>query len=169
MRSYKKFLTDLIDDWFIIPYQIIKTAIYWGWLLKDNHAFDCYMIYFFIWKDTEKLIKYSRKEGHCQWNQEGTKRFKRLQIASNLAKRLWEDDYNIKYNEHKKKWNISDNDIDFVNHEMVFTSDKGLDEETLTKKLKDALRSYKEDEQHKNSEKEYLFKLLYKNLDGWWD
>jgi len=178
----KETILDRILDWcsekytdfIIVPYETIGRFLYWGWKLRHNYSWDCNSLYFMIYLKTKSLIDYSRKYAHLCWNsKEDGKEFRKLKIASELAKRLWESDYNRNQNIHIEKWgdlqweSIKKENSNFSTLNLYR---KNANTEELNKQeWKEHTIAIKADEQQRNNEKRYLYKLLEKHLESWWD
>lgn len=181
------FFINNILDWFydkytdliIVPYETICRFLYWGWKLRNNYEWDCSSnTYYMFYLKFDSLIKYSKKHAHLMWNSdyEG-KDFRKLRIACELAKRLYEDDYNTHTDEHNKKWK-EDNEFDskpnfkngkIISYSLDWKSEQNLTKKELEQKGKEFRIAYNLDNKQKESEKKYLFKILTKHLEGWWD
>ena len=161
-------------DFIIVPYETVCRFCFWGWKLRNAYEFQCESIYLTIYLQLKQMIDYSKEYAHLCWNSnyEGSE-FRKLRIASCLAKRLYEDDYNIHMKNHDKKWGCG---------QYTTIENKETDRTYLEIKRKnihnekDKLQHSKEyrlasdaDEKQKSNERKYLYKLLEKHLESWWD
>jgi len=154
--------------------QTFKRFFYWGWKLRHNYDWDCNLMYFMMYLKMKTLIDYSRAYAHLCWNiKEDGKEFRKLKIACELAKRLWESDYNTYQNNHVKKW--GELEWEFIKNNKSNCSTLNLyrkkanTEELKQQESKENIIAIKADEQQRNNEKRYLYKLLEKHLESWWD
>ena len=104
------------------------------------------------------------------WNTaEDGKDFRRLKIACELAKRLWENEYNTNVDDHYLKW--GEPEFYFSYHEKTH---RDRNEERYTKKeLKKLNKEFSLalhlDYEQQKAEKKYLFTLLERYMEDWWD
>lgn len=173
---------DKYTDWIIVPIECLERFCIWGWRCRWNYSFDAsHSTYMLIYYNLKDMVDYSRQNGHLLWNsKENGKEFRRLKIACELAKRLGEDDYRQKTNEYNEKWGIDwqnemiifpnyDNNGKVLTYGTKWKSDKGLSREQLNQKRKEMNIAYDLDEQQKKNERKYLYKLLEKYGEGFWD
>lgn len=166
---------DLYTNLIIIPYETISRFFYWGWKLRHNYSWDCtYLLYDMIYLKLNKLIEYSKQHAHLCWNSNpNTKEMRKLRIACHLSKRLANHDYSTHMTQHDNEWGKL---------YMEFGESKGLHRPCYLKRfvteqfphLKNKERkewhiAQELDENQRKHEKEYLFHLLKKHLERWWD
>lgn len=166
---------DKYTDLIIVPIEWMQRFFRWGWRCRWNYTFDAsHSTYMLIYYNLKDMIDYSRKYGNCVWNSnENGKEFRILKIACKLAKRLWKDEYNIHINEHNKKWgkpNMEFGQLKDGTRRCYITRDVvKKNPELADLERKEWRIANKKDYQQKKYEKKYLYKLLEKYGEGFWD
>ena len=136
--------------------EMVQRMFFWGWKMRHNYDFDASYIYDILYLKLDRVYTCFLENGHCVWNDGAdTKGMKRLSIARNLAKRLSKDNYSTHMDEHYKVYP--------PNRSRPFLARWGR-EESLSFR-----RAVKKDSVQREGEKKYLFTLLEKHLDCWWD
>jgi len=136
--------------------EMLGRMIFWGWKMRWNWDFDARTIYDILYYKLDGLYVCFRDHGNCDWNSsEDKKRMKKLRIARELARRLAKENYHTNLNMHDKKWGEGTTPL-------KIEKEKKLEE-------KEIMRAYKKDDLQKESEKRYLFMLIEKYIDRWWD
>ena len=180
LEDFVDWMSDLYTDLFIIPYETLCRFLYWGWKLRHSYEWEAgHGLYYMIYLKTKGLIDYSRDHAHLCWNnnEDGTE-FRKLKIACNLAKRLWEEDYHTHREIHNKKWG-NKIEFDFLPHSydkdgkpltysMISINEQRRSKEENEKERKEYRIAIEKDQQQ-DSERKYLMELLFKYMDRWWD
>lgn len=158
-----------IKYWFINLFETLERMFYWGWKLRKSYDFDGNTLFDIIHLKLERLYKCHRDHGHCEWNSSTeTKLMKRLKEASELAKRLSDEEYTDKYSMRVFSNYIGSEGDGFIydSHKKFHPEAKEIDSNLYSVMLKKALnKDYKNYTNNKNR----LFKLLDRYLDRWWD
>ena len=157
---YSKVWTNFLDfgnHWFseliVIPFEMIQRMIFWGWKMRYSYEWSCHSVYLMIHLQLKAIIDYSKEYAHCTWNSNyNGKEMRKLRFACELAKRLWENDYDTHVRVYQEKWG----------------------ETKFSKKIfgirkADRSRAFDMDNKQEKTEKELLFKMLNKYLDNWCD
>ena len=180
-------------DFLISLFEKIKRFFSYGMLGWKTVDFDCHSTYDIINFKLQRAYDIFLKYGHLEWNaSKETKGMKRLREAIHLSKRLANDDYLIEaLSVHEKKYGKRE----LVNFKFNYLEEIWNEEKEIPKeRLKTAICRYKKDnssftsqtlrdlrrdshlmlcfkkaELIQKQDRDRFFKLLNKNLEGWWD
>ena len=154
----------------------ILRFFYWGWMLKDSYDFDAQTIYQMLYLKLERMERSFTSNGHCVWNSDpNNKGMRKLRVAKNLAKRLWEEDDKTEQDEINRldlKWGERDREFiptkNGLNRFIIKNKNTKSEEEQL-KADKEYFSIYEKSSKKMEYEKKQLFKLLSKHINYWWD
>jgi hypothetical protein len=172
---------DLLDFFWYDPigwcrskYEMVRRMLYWGWHMRWSWDFDAQTMYEMIYRKLDRLHYVFKNYSHMQWNSdENNGRMKELREARELARRCWQDEYDMKaFYEIEEKYG-----------ELKTWSEKLPDEKGLysyhslwggSKEKDEAARPvYRRRSEHWRKvemlHKKRLWYLIEKNIDGWWD
>ena len=167
---------DKYTDFIIVPYETVCRFFYWGWKLRYSYEFEAgHGLYYMIYLKTKGLIDYSRKYAHLRWNDdENGTQFRKLKIACTLAQRLYKDCYNTNVAKHEEKWGKDEIYFEKCEDNPMLSEMKhkrhiNMTDDQIAEERKEWLRAHKADQQQQLNERKYLFELLNKHMEGWWD
>lgn len=158
---------------------MLQRMIFWGWKMRWSWDFDSHGIYDMIYLKLDRIQNCFNKNGHCVWNRNNdTKGMKKLRVAKELAKRLFEDDYIIRAcDEHEVIWGecrthskpiFIGGKTDYGSS-ITFSHDLAITEKQIKQCRKDYRRIHSKYDRMKVEDRKQLFQLLEKNLNQWWD
>lgn len=147
--------------------ELFERIFFWGWNMRWSYDFDGYTVYRILYLKLNRMYKCFRDYGHLVWNSDvNNKEMRKLRIARELAKRLYENDYSTHLKKVEEKY--GELQMGFSQLGCYFYMDKTT-KDNQGKAYKERQRAIRLDALQRESEKEYLFRLLNKNLDSWWD
>ena len=132
-----------------------------------------------VWKDRDFdyhylliLMKFKLKDIERFFSSDKTmsvgieKCAKNVKICRILLDRILKDDYSC-WDVHDKKWgrgklSFENNTLEIIRSNVKTEKDKEVER-------KEFMRCYEQDVMLKDQDYEYLFKLLYKHIENWWD
>lgn len=133
----------------------IQRMFYWGWKMRNSVDFDACAIYEMLYLKLDRVYNCFLVNSHCVWNSDpNSKGMRRLRIARELARRLSTDLYIDNYEKHLEKFPKEDDWLEFRMEDN---------------ERKSFLRAVKKDDYLVERDKEYLFELLNRNINFWWD
>jgi len=169
MRRWFKAVKDYIR--YDIPYGI-ENLIKWFPIVWKDRDYDFYFIYVTLRHKLHLTEQHIRNHDiHTRAKEDADK----IKLCVNLLDRLIADDYHeIAFKRHDEKWGagelnfkkLPENDELYegiISHKHVHT------EEDKEKERKDFKTAYEHEQYLKNQDKEMLFKLMNKYIEGWWD
>ena len=158
-----------------IPYNFkhgIKNLIKWFPIIWVDRNWDNHYIYIILQHKlhlTEQLI---RNEGMHLYAERDANQIK---LCINLLDRLIKDEYHIMaYKDIDKKWGelemlCSPSKGDPEASEVHLNRRKVKTEKDKIQETKEFNRAYKHEQYLKDQDLEYLFKKMFKHIQGWWD
>jgi len=79
--------------------QQIKNFFFWGWFMKDTLDYDAHSIYPMLHYKLKSVYNYMKKDSHLMWNSSTkTNGMRKLAELSELARKLYEEDYSYRNN-----------------------------------------------------------------------
>jgi len=172
LESIKDYIEDKYYDFigfFSSKYQMLQRMFFWGWKMRWSWDFDSHTIYEMLHYKLDRLYNCHLKYSHCVWNSDPNNNLmKKLKEASILAKRLSEDQYDIKaFEEADKKFKLKSwmEKIKDTSYSRYYSTYE------ITPKRAELYRKarVKIYFKQKQYEKDRLFKLLNQYIAIWWD
>lgn len=114
---------------------------FWGWKMRNSYDWDFAYLYEMLYLKLDKMQQCMLQSGSCVWcTSKETHLMRKLSICRELARRLWEHDYNdIKWGYYYKL------------------------------SSKNRMLLYNKQEEIRKADKQLLFRLLEKHLERFWD
>jgi hypothetical protein len=160
-------LKDIMTD-IRVFFDKIGRFFYWGWKLRESYEWDAHFVYEMIYLKLDDNYKCFKNHGHLVWNEsEHTNRMKKLREAKELAKKLFEDDYQLK--------SIEAVEAKYGPIQLNFTKYGSFSSAKIDYPVKSrAYRHYTDIMDRKfdtmrETDKKRLYYLLNKYLRYWWD
>lgn len=142
----------------------LRRMVYWGWKMRNSYDFDAHTIYDMLHYKLDKIYQSALKDPYHVWTDPNTKLMKRLKEASILAKRIREDNYQIRaFQEADEKFTYKHWLVPSLTHRKSSLFKKTPERARLFYKGRD--RIYMKVQQH---EVERFHMLLEKYIDRWW-
>lgn len=158
--------------WFYKTKEMLERMVYWGWKMRWSWDFEAHMIYDLLHNKLERLYVCFRDHSHCVWNSsEKNNAMRKLKEASMLAKRLYEDNYDIRaFEETDQRFEYYDW-TEPVNTNNKYSGSYWRSSYKRTPKRAELFRKGRDKiyQKQKKHEKERLFKLMNQYLHVWWD
>jgi hypothetical protein len=154
-----------------IKYGVKNIIDYFPIIWKDRD-WDHYYLYRLLRYKLERMEKLQREHGH---HVDHIKTADEIKVCKLLLDRLIKDDYLMNVMEpHDKKWGESEwnftpceDNPEFS--ELHFTHPNANTEEEIELEKKERIRLYKHSNNLRSQDLDMLFKLLRKQVEGWWD
>ena len=152
-----------------IPYGI-NNLIKWFPVIWKNRDWDHYFIYVIL---RHKLHLTEEHIRVCNNHTTAQQTAKKIKICVNLLDRLISDEYHeMVFKKHDEKWgepefNFKDYNEDSLEATIVHKNVKTVKDKE--KERKDFNTSYEHEQYLIKQDKEMLFKIMNKYIDGWWD
>ncbi len=168
---WEEFLDKIWYDpkyWIKARYKMLCRMIYWGWHMRWNWDFDALTIYDMLYRKLDRLYKEMRDNSHLDWNSdENNRRMRELREARELARRLMNNDYDMKaFYEVEERYGELKTWSEYLTNGLYrYHSEWPNDKEArkfYRRRDKHWLRVHK---LHKNR----FFELLNRNIEQWWD
>ena len=154
-----------------VKYGIINLIRWFPVIWKDRN-WDHYFIYEVLHFKLSQTEKYLRKYGH---HLNAERDAYNIQVCVNLLKRLMDDDYGeMVFKPHDKKWGKAKFNWDDCEDKPGYCSlrierpDVKTEEDKIQERKEFRLLS-KHEEQLKQQDLDYLFKMMRKHIQSWWD
>ncbi len=150
----------------------IENLIIWFPIIWKDRDWDHWYLYKILKFKLSNMEKLHRKYGHAV-NSE--KIANKIKVCVNLLDRLIEDNYDESaFKKHHKKWGEPIFHWDECEDKKGYYSLKIEQKNIKTKKDKDQeakefKRCYNHEEMLRKQDVDYLFKLMNKHIQGWWD
>lgn len=166
-----KYLKDILDTFkyrLLSLKETLGRMIYWGWKMRNSYDFDAHTVYDILHHKLDKIHQAALKDPYHVWTEPNTKLMKRLKEASILAKRIREDNYQIRaFQEADEKFTYKHWLVPSLTHRKssIFKStyEKTPERARLFRKGRDKI--YMKVQQH---EVKRFHMLLEKYIDKWW-
>lgn len=166
-----------IQIFFRSNYERLCRMLYWGWHMRDSYDFDAQTLYEMTYRKLDRVYYVMKNHGHLMWNSNENNRLMReLREARELARRMWQDEYDMKafYEIEKrfgklKTWSEPAEYSSKFGQLYRFRSFWGGTPETDEKARPVYRRRIEHWQKVKRLHKKRLFYLLEKNTESWWD
>ena len=178
MGSIVETITDFlhsIRNYFYGIYCTVERFLYWGYHMRNSYDWDFAYLERMILCKLKRMRKEFKEHGHCMWNQdvysdEYRTQFRSLQLTIKLLTRICDrSDFHYAINADKKlesKWGsyyqTSTGLMGFKRANVVTEQDKA-------DYHKDCLALYDLSQNIKNRDRKWLFDLICKYGEYWWD
>ena len=151
----------------------IENLISWIPIIWQDRDWDQWFLYKVLQHKLKQMVRLQRKYGnsvnaHIYADQ--------MQLCVNLLERLINDEYlENALKPHEKKWGESKMiweplpDNDNLCQLKRFHVDKAITPEQIKQEDKERMRIYKHSDMLREQDLDMLFKLMRKNIEGWWD
>jgi hypothetical protein len=172
-RAFQKTLWDNIVSFFHEYAEVLDRMVYWAGAMKRSYDFDGHTFYDMLYRKLDRMYVCFLKHGHCVWNSKpSNKLMRKLLIAKNLAHRLAENDYHTKADAVTAKYGNVQMAFSPIPERHVSRVDFYMEKATPAeqkKALNELHKAHAEDDKQREVEKKYLFNLVQKHIDQWWD
>jgi len=179
-HGWREALEDLKDflwydpaSWCRSKIEMLQRMVYWGWHMRWSWDFDASTIYEMLYRKLDRIYCCMRDHSHCVWNSSIEQpRMRELREAREIAKRLWEDDYDMAaFYETEEKYGKLKSWTEKIPNKPLYRYHSlwGNDEEVDKKAIVFNRRRDKHWREVKKLHKDRLFYLLNKNVEYWWD
>lgn len=150
----------------------IKNLIKWFPVIWKDRNWDNHYIYMILRHKlhlTEQFIRYKGISLNAEHDAN------KIKVCINLLDRLIKDEYHImaykdidkKWGELKMSYTVCKNNSDL--HQLHLTRPNVKTEKDKIQEKKDFHASYKHEQYSKRNDLKYLFKLMSKHIESWWD
>ena len=164
-----------MDNKLYNTYRAIKDGIISAWFWKKVVWKDRDWDYIFLYKILEfklrRMSKYHRDSGHLVNNEKYARQMEKTAIC---LKRLIDDEYlDNTFRDHEKKygqlemWGTPTDRDDMT--ECNITRTKICNTDAYEQENKEARVLYKHVEELRNQDLDYVFNMMRKYIQGWWD
>jgi hypothetical protein len=166
-RLYRRIINYIRYD---IPYGI-KNIIKWFPTIWADRDWDHYFIYVTLRQKLHFTEQHIRKRGHHVASQQDADKIKTCVL---LLDRLIADNYDSTFKKMDEKWG----DIEISStpckdrpdlHEVHITRPNIKTEKDKLQEQKEFKNACEHEQYLKKQDRELLFKIISKNIEGWWD
>ena len=150
----------------------IQNLITWFPIIWKDRDWDHWYLYTILKFKLSNMEKLHRKYGHCV-NSE--KMADQIKVCVNLLDRLIKDEYyEMTFKNHEKKWGEAHFNWDNCEDKKGYCSlrierDNVKTDEDKKQERKQFRRLCKIEANLRKQDVEYLFKIMEKHIQGWWD
>ncbi|MHA1700683.1 MAG: hypothetical protein ACTSWK_00270 [Promethearchaeota archaeon] len=150
----------------------IENLIIWTSVIWKDRNWDHWYLYKILQFKLIQMEKLHRKYGHAV---NSIKTADQIKICINLLKRLIEDDYDESiFKNHNKKWGEAHFNWDECKdrkdcRSLRITRDNVKTDKEIKQERKEFNRLCKHEAKLRKQDNDYLFKLMNKYIQGWWD
>jgi len=148
----------------------IENLIIWFPVIWKDRDWDQFYLYIILRKKLINMEKYQRKYGISTVSE---KTADEIKVCVNLLNRLINDDYmETVFRKHDEKW--GEINIEFEPYtdnlsKALMTRENVLTEKNKEDEVKEFKRLCKHEDMLRKQDVEYLFHLMNRHIQGWWD
>lgn len=156
-------------SWFRQKYQMICRFLRWGYRMRYMYEWDAHYIYKMIYLKLDDCRKNFNEHGHLMWNDDDDNPgMRKLRECSELAKRLYEDNYHMKpyYLMIEKYGRVSSG---LLGREFKYRWEKIKTEKEDKLAQNEYLRLKKKHDAIKKADMDRFHSLLKYGIGNWWD
>lgn len=146
-------------------FRSIKNIIRWFPVIWKDRDWDHMFLYKILRLKLSNMENYHRKYGHFIGSE---KTADKMKICINLLDRLIKDEYNdMVFKKHDEKWGHAEMS-NYLSRLMITRSNINSEKDE-EKERKEFLRLCKKECSMRIQDVEYLFKIMSKHIQTWWD
>ena len=143
----------------------IKNLINWFSTIWNDKNWDSHFIFVILRYKLYLTEQFIRKYGCHVHNERDADEIK---VCINLLDRIIKDEYHENvFKDHYKKW--GEPKMEFEGNVLNITHPKAITDKDKKQERKEFRRIMDKPEQMKKQDIDYLFKLMARNIQGWWD
>lgn len=161
-------MSKIRDVFYSIKYGIQNLIVWFPIIWKDRN-WDQYYLYLILKMKLKNMERYQRQYGHAL---DADKTANKIRVCINLLERLIKNDYyDMAYKNHDKKWG----ELNFlwekdINGNLLRLNRTNIKcDEDRKKEHKEYMRLCEHEVKLRKQDIYYLFKLMSKQIETWWD
>jgi len=150
----------------------IPNLIKWTPVIWKDRDWDQHFLYVILQFKLKQMEQLQRKYGISTNSKDYADQMK---VCILLLERIIKSDYLMNtLKPHEEKWGESKLDFDRIPDKpglntAVFTVEKAITPEQIKQENKERMKLYKHVDNLEKQDLDMLFKLMRKNIEGWWD